>query len=69
MFIDPKTTAKMKFLASKENAQKNFKKLFDEELSKWLTEEIRLNKARAFVHVALQVIICGYTFNVFSVSR
>lgn len=44
VFIDPNTAQKMKLVRNKEKMVKNFKKLFSDELSEWLQEEIRLNK-------------------------
>uniref|UniRef100_A0A1I8H5Z4 Thioredoxin domain-containing protein n=1 Tax=Macrostomum lignano TaxID=282301 RepID=A0A1I8H5Z4_9PLAT len=44
VFIDPKTVKKMKFIKGKEKIQRKFGQMFGDELTRWLVDEIRLNK-------------------------
>ena len=46
VFLHPNTVAKMQLLRKKSKYRAKFVELFDEDLSSWLIEEIRLNKQR-----------------------
>lgn len=47
-FLHPTTVAKMLLLRSRSKIQNTFSKYFSEELTKWLLEEIKLNKQKPF---------------------